>query len=63
MKELKMALNITETAEALGLSRQSIYRLIYKDPTFPVLHIGKSVRVSVEGLKEWIKKQQEGRCA
>ncbi len=61
--ENKMALNITETAEALGLSRQSIYRLIYNDPTFPVLHIGKSVRVSVEGLREWIKKQQDGRCA
>lgn len=63
MAEIKMALNITETANALGLSRQSIYKLIYNDPSFPVLRIGKSVRISVEGLKEWIKKQQEGRCA
>ena len=63
MTQIKMALNITETAEALGLSRQSIYRLIYNDPTFPVLHIGKSVRVSVEGLREWIKNHQGGQCA
>ncbi len=63
MEQIKLALNITETANALGLSRQSIYRLIYSDPTFPVLRIGKAVRISVDGLKIWIEKRQEGNCA
>ena len=57
--ENKLALNIKETAEVLSMSRQSVYKLIQHDNTFPVFHIGKSVRISADGLKEWVKKQTE----
>lgn len=53
----KLALNITETAEVLSLSRQSVYKLIQSDKTFPAFHIGKSVRISAEGLREWVRNQ------
>ncbi len=57
MDHKKIAYNITEAAAALSLSRQSIYKLIASDPTFPAFHIGKSVRVSVAGLQEWVSAQ------
>lgn len=55
----KIALNITETAEALSLSRQSIYNIIATDNSFPVFHIGKSVRVDAESLKAWVLNQTQ----
>lgn len=51
----KMALTIQETAEALSVSRQTVYRFMRYDPSFPMFHIGRSVRISANGLNQWMQ--------
>ena len=55
MKSDKICLNITEASEQLSLSRQSIYKLINSDSTFPIIHIGKSVRIPSDALSAWVE--------
>ena len=55
-KNEKLALSVTETAEALGLSRPSVYRLLQRED-FPVFQVGGRRLVSRRGLEEWIDKQ------
>lgn len=59
MQTAKLSYNVTEAAEALSISRQSLYKLMREDRSFPVFHIGKSVRISAEGLQEWVRRQTE----
>ena len=54
----KLAYSLTETAQVLGLSRPTVYTLI-KQPGFPVFQVGGRRRVSVEGLRDWIRSQTE----
>src|SRR6266568_1775677 len=49
-----LLLNIPEVAESLRLSRAKVYRLIYYEG-LPVVHFGRSVRVSVIALKGWLE--------
>ena len=53
-----LLLNITEVSKALRLSRTKVYQLIASDG-LPIIRFGKSVRVSVWSLQDWIK-QREG---
>ncbi len=53
-----LLLNITEVSKALRLSRTKVYQLIASDG-LPVIHFGKSVRVSVWSLQDWIKQKEE----
>ncbi len=53
-----LLLNITEVSKALRLSRTKVYQLIASDG-LPIIRFGKSVRVSVWSLQDWIK-QKEG---
>lgn len=53
----KMALTIPETAEALSVSRQTVYRFMRDDPSFPIFKIGRSVRISMAGLQRWVNEQ------
>ena len=46
-------LSIPEVAESLRLSRAKVYRLIYFEG-LPVVHFGRSVRVSVIALEQWL---------
>ena len=55
----KLAYSLTETAQALGVSRPTVYALI-KKPGFPVFQIGGRKLVSVEGLRDWIRNQSDG---
>lgn len=52
----KLALSVTETAEALGISRPTVYRLLRRED-FPGFKIGGRQLVSRKGLTEWIDKQ------
>lgn len=54
----KLAYSITEAAQALGVSRPTVYALI-KQPGFPVFQIGGRKLVSVEGLRDWVRNQAE----
>ena len=49
----KIALNVSEAAEALGVSRPVLYQLIHRDD-FPALKIGKRTLIPRAALEEWI---------
>ena len=59
MSDQKLALTISEAAAALSVSRQTIWRWTRDDPTFPLFRIGRSVRISTEGLRQWVQQQTE----
>lgn len=52
----KLLLRASETAEALGVSRSKVYELIAKE-IIPSIRIGKSVRVPVDALRQWLTSQ------
>lgn len=52
----KLTLNISETAEVLGVSRPVAARLTHR-ADFPAFRVGGRVLISAEGLREWIRKQ------
>lgn len=58
--EHKLLLTIPETAEALGLSRSTVYNTLLHREDFPVVRLGGSVRVNREKLQEWLDKRTEG---
>jgi excisionase family DNA binding protein len=53
-----MLLTIPEVAASLRLSRAKVYRLIYYEG-LPVLHFGRSVRVSVAALQQWVERREK----
>jgi len=54
-----LMLDIPEVAQSLRLSRAKVYRLIYYEG-LPVVHFGRSARVSVSALQEWIEQRAKG---
>ena len=55
-----VAVNMTQAAQLLGVSRPTLYRLA-KLPGFPVIHLGGCSRVLVDDLRAWARQQaQEG---
>jgi excisionase family DNA binding protein len=50
-------LNIAEVAASLGLGRSKVYELIAKEG-LPVIHFGRSVRVSVTSLQRWVEERE-----
>ncbi len=55
----KLFIKPKEAAEVLCLGRSKIYELI-ADGTIPSVRIGKSIRVPVKELLEWVKRQSNG---
>jgi excisionase family DNA binding protein len=55
----RLLLRVEEVAEALAISRSSVYELL-RSGDLPCVRIGGSTRVSVEALREWIRRR-EGR--
>lgn len=49
----KILLTVGEAAEALGLSRSTVYSQLIHQPGFPVVRLGGSVRVNRQRLQEW----------
>lgn len=58
--EHKLLLTIPETAEALGLSRSTVYNTLLHREDFPVVRLGGSVRVNREKLQAWLDARTEG---
>jgi len=53
----KLAYNVTELAEALGIGRSLAYELVNRED-FPAVRIGeRRIIVPVDALKEWLKEQ------
>jgi excisionase family DNA binding protein len=52
----RILLKPTEAAEVIGLGRSKTYELISKG-LIPSVRIGKSVRVPVAALRNWVEQQ------
>jgi len=53
-----LAVSAPEAARLLGVSKPTIYQYIHQGG-FPAFKLGNRTLVSVEGLREWVKKQTE----
>jgi len=53
-----LLLDIPQVCESLRLSRAKVYRLIYYEG-LPVVHFGRSVRVSVIALQQWVERREK----
>jgi excisionase family DNA binding protein len=52
----RLLLRPIEAAEAIGIGRSKVYELLASGE-LPAIHIGGSVRVPVDALREWISRQ------
>lgn len=57
-KTERVALTVTETAAALGVSRPTVYKLLRR-ADFPGFRVGSRQLVSREGLARWVAEQAE----
>lgn len=48
-----------EACRLLSLGRRSVW-LLTNSGELPVVRVGRAVRYSVEGLRQWIEQRQEG---
>ena len=53
-EDVPIIMSVPQVAEILGISAVSLYKLIQKDKTFPVINIGRSKTVPKEQLRIWI---------
>ena len=51
-----LAVSAPEAARLLGVSKPTVYQLMNR-ADFPAFKLGNRTLVSVDGLKEWIRKQ------
>ena len=56
--EQTLCVSIETAADMLSLSRATVYSLIDREG-LPVVRFGKSVKVPVEQLREWLNKRIE----
>ena len=52
--EMPVMLSVVQAAEVLGISSVSLYKLIDKDNSFPVVQLGRRKSIPKEQLKIWI---------
>ena len=52
----KVALNVSEVAELMGISRTKVYELIHRDD-FPAFKIGSRTVIPRSGLEKWVNSQ------
>ena len=50
----KLLLTVEEAATCCGLSRASMYALLAKEPSLPVVRFGRAVRIPITGLEAWL---------
>ena len=51
-----LAVSAPEAARLLGVSKPTIYQMMNRED-FPAFKVGARTLISVEGLREWIRKQ------
>lgn len=51
----KLTYSVTEAAQALGVSKSTMYELV-RIEGFPVLHVGNKKLIPIEALKRWTEK-------
>lgn len=55
----ELTYSVTEAAQALGISRRSMYNLLHQEG-FPTLMVGGRRLISRELLAEWVRTQAGG---
>ena len=55
----KLLLRVQEAADALGVSRSTVYALVAKD-AIPSVRVGRLVRIPVDRLQRWIDQRSTG---
>ena len=55
----RLALSVTEAAEALNVSRPTVYQLMRR-ADFPAFRVGRRTLISRSGLERWIEAQAQG---
>jgi excisionase family DNA binding protein len=60
LPEIQLLLTPTEAADALRVSPKSLYSLTAPRGPIRAVRIGRSVRYSVDALRQWIAQQQGG---
>lgn len=55
----RLAYSVEEAAQALGVSRPTVYTLMKRDD-FPAFKVGGRTLISAEGLRAWVAAQAEG---
>ena len=51
-----LAVSAPEAARLLGVSKPTVYRMMNQS-NFPAFKVGGRTLVSVDGLREWVRKQ------
>ena len=57
-RDVERYLSVTETSEYLGLSRNTILKMIAEDG-LPAVKIGKQWKIKIRELDEWIEKNNQ----
>lgn len=55
-----LTLSVEETAQLLGVCVKVAYQLTHR-ADFPTIKIGRRTRVSREGLRIWVRNQEQNR--
>lgn len=58
----RMTLSVAEAAEQLGVSTRFAYDLANR-ADFPTIRLGRRIRVSRDGLREWVHNKEQNRNA
>lgn len=56
----RLTLSVDETAAELGVSTKTAYQLCRR-ADFPTVRIGHRIRISREGLRTWVRSQEQNR--
>lgn len=54
----RLTMSVEEAAKQLGICTKSAYNLTHR-ADFPTIRIGRRTRVSCEGLREWVRQQEQ----
>lgn len=57
----KYTMSVDEMATAVGVSRPKAYELVNSEG-FPVIRIGRRIRIPVAGLERWIEEQSSAQA-
>lgn len=55
-----LTMSVEQAAEQLGVCVKTAYTLTHR-ADFPTVKIGRRTRISREGLREWVRRQEQGR--
>jgi len=60
IKTSTLTMSVEEAAQELGICVKIAYDLTHRQD-FPTIKIGRRTRISREGLREWVRQQEQNR--